>query len=105
MLIVTFLAVVLLVAALAAGFAFAANVLRPAASIARRALIAAVPAGFLPCVPGLIALLMRGELPDVLLPIAALLVGGVVLTVMVAFPIAVFVARRAPAATRIETFE
>lgn len=105
MMLFTILGVGLFVAVLAAAFAFAANILFKRASVRRRASGAAAPAGLLPIVPGLIALGLNADSIETLLPIAALLIGGVILTAVVAFPVAYLVAKRRPDPISTGTFE
>ncbi|GAB5349466.1 hypothetical protein [Alteriqipengyuania sp. 357] len=102
------LGVALFVAILAAGCAFAANVMFAGANIRKRAAISALVAGFLPAIPGIVALVagMDGRSAGAMLvPIMALLVGGLVLTAIIGFPIAYLVARRRPDAISPQTFE
>lgn len=108
MAIFAFLGLALFVAVLAAAFTFAANVLFKRASVRKRAGVSALLAGFMPVVPGLVALSV-GMIGDaIILPlvsIAALMMGGLVLTAVIAFPVAYLVAKRRPDVVSTGPFE
>jgi len=91
--VLAFVVMVLLPAALSWGICTGMRVLSPASSRRRRLAIAASIAGLVPVLLPLIVMIRRG-LPYGLIPVLALLVLGLVIAVVVGLPVAIRTTRR-----------
>ncbi len=101
-----FLFVIGLVAALSIGVSFLMATTVPKMSWRKRALISALAGSFIPVLlPIVIIFLEVGMITEGLIPLVALVVGGLILAALVGYPTAYFYSKRREPPSELDVFE